>query len=241
MNIEINLKRYRRWLYLGTIVLGTSILFYAGLLFNLLPDSTVLNNWYEVLIHIGTFFSATIILIVSWKERILSKRYTMELQELYVKSKIALLQKYPIYSPAAVANVFLALSRNDHYPLTNTKMQKLIYFANGLYLASTGNPLISEAFQAWTNGPVLPNLYSLLRVFRDGPIEIEHIKTIDSIQPDTLAYSIIQSVWEKLKCYSAWQLITLAKEKDAPWDKSLKIAGKFSTISDEDIKNYFSH
>jgi len=43
--------------------------------------------------------------------------------------------------------------------MTTWKLQKLCYYAQAWSLAWTGKPLFNEDFQAWTNGPVCPELY----------------------------------------------------------------------------------
>lgn len=40
------------------------------------------------------------------------------------------------------------------YGLNNRELQKLLYMAQGFYLAETGEPLFQEDFQAWMHGPV---------------------------------------------------------------------------------------
>ena len=43
--------------------------------------------------------------------------------------------------------------------LTAMKLQKLVYYAQAWNLAWDGEPLFSENFEAWANGPVVPELY----------------------------------------------------------------------------------
>lgn len=44
--------------------------------------------------------------------------------------------------------------------LTPMKLQKLCYYAQGIYMATQdGEPLFEEDFEAWTYGPVIPALY----------------------------------------------------------------------------------
>ncbi len=43
--------------------------------------------------------------------------------------------------------------------LTAMKLQKLVYYAEAWNLAWDGEPLFSENFEAWANGPVVPELY----------------------------------------------------------------------------------
>ena len=45
--------------------------------------------------------------------------------------------------------------------ITNLKLQKLLYFAQGHYMQENeGNPLFEDDFQAWAHGPVVPDVYS---------------------------------------------------------------------------------
>lgn len=44
--------------------------------------------------------------------------------------------------------------------ITNLKLQKLLYFAQGHYMQEhDGKPLFEDDFQAWAHGPVVPNVY----------------------------------------------------------------------------------
>lgn len=43
--------------------------------------------------------------------------------------------------------------------MTNMKVQKLLYYAQGLHLALYGEPLFTEEIQAWRYGPVCPPAY----------------------------------------------------------------------------------
>ena len=43
--------------------------------------------------------------------------------------------------------------------MSTWKLQKLCYYSQAWSLAWTGNPLFSEDFEAWRNGPVCPELF----------------------------------------------------------------------------------
>ena len=54
--------------------------------------------------------------------------------------------------------------------MTTMKLQKLCYYCQAWSLAWDGEPLFSEEFEAWANGPVCPQLFSQHRgVFVVGP------------------------------------------------------------------------
>lgn len=43
--------------------------------------------------------------------------------------------------------------------MTTMKMEKLVYYSQARSLAERGSALFPEDFQAWTNGPVCPDLF----------------------------------------------------------------------------------
>ena len=48
--------------------------------------------------------------------------------------------------------------------LTPLKLQKLLYYAKGLYMrASGGVPLFNERMEAWAHGPVVVDIYRELK------------------------------------------------------------------------------
>ncbi|MBL8233482.1 MAG: DUF4065 domain-containing protein, partial [Bryobacterales bacterium] len=74
------------------------------------------------------------------------------------------------YEALAVANRFLALAARDKKPIDHLKLQKLIYFAHGWYLAFTGSPLLTEHVEAWQYGPVIPTVYHQFKRFGSATI-----------------------------------------------------------------------
>lgn len=71
-----------------------------------------------------------------------------------------------VYMPLDIANYFLALdftrrSKKDvtGLDISPLKLQKLLYYAQGYYLASFGKPLFEESFLKWENGPVVESVF----------------------------------------------------------------------------------
>ena len=63
-----------------------------------------------------------------------------------------------------VANYFLSLVDEDQGDsISNLRLQKLMYYAQGYLLALKDRPLIHEEFEAWEHGPVIPGLYNSFR------------------------------------------------------------------------------
>lgn len=71
-----------------------------------------------------------------------------------------------------IANYFI----NYNYDLssesfiTPLKLQKLCYYAQAYYIATYGEKLIKEDFQAWVHGPVCPELYEKYKKYGMQPI-----------------------------------------------------------------------
>ena len=55
-----------------------------------------------------------------------------------------------------IAEWFLAWAEDIEADISNLKLQKLLYYAQGHYLARTGVPLFDDVIQAWAHGPVVP-------------------------------------------------------------------------------------
>ncbi len=63
------------------------------------------------------------------------------------------------YDPRAVANLMLDEAKRCGINISNLALQKLLYFAHGIYLTKTKRPLVSGYFEAWQYGPVHPAVY----------------------------------------------------------------------------------
>jgi uncharacterized phage-associated protein len=55
-------------------------------------------------------------------------------------------------------------------PVTNLKLQRLLYYAQAWHLALRGRRLFKDDFQAWANGPIQPNVYAAYHRFSFAPI-----------------------------------------------------------------------
>ena len=170
------------------------------------------------------------------------------------------------YSTKAVANYFLDLAERDGKSLTPMKLQKLVYFAHGWYLALTeGKPLVDEHPEAWEYGPVFPSLYHAFKRFGGGAISgrasdvrIETnpatgrrttfrfvTPTLDE-DPDPssrdFSKGVVRRVWEVYGPWSGLQLSQLTHLSDGPWyaTREANPQRKGSDIPDKDIQRYFA-
>ena len=134
------------------------------------------------------------------------------------------------YSARAVANKFIGLAKKDGITdLSPMKLQKLVYYAHGWLLANTGKPLINEEIQAWTYGPVVPDIFNEFRSFGNSHIDTYATElrfsngklslTVPEVDKDDEdANEIIRKVWENCKNMTAIQLSNATHAKGTPWD-----------------------
>ena len=73
-----------------------------------------------------------------------------------------------------VAEFFIQVAnQSEDDQMTNLKLNKLLYYAQGAYLARTGKPLFENRIEAWDLGPVVPEVYHKYKVCGKNPIASE--------------------------------------------------------------------
>ena len=77
-----------------------------------------------------------------------------------------------------VADEIISLAQGKDNPVSNLKLQKMMYFLNALSLVQSGHPLVDDGqmFEKWDYGPVIHSVYSEYSVFGASPIlsPLEH-------------------------------------------------------------------
>lgn len=168
------------------------------------------------------------------------------------------------YDAKAVANFFLDRSEEEKTTLSPMKLQKLVYFAHGWYLAFKKNPLIHEPVEAWMWGPVIPSLYHEFKDFGNAPIT-RHATELDIDQKTNMevrfvvpeipsddseearfSRALIVRVWDVYKNFVASQLSNMTHEPGTPWrqvfDHYARLGmsiPKHVPIPNESIRTYF--
>src|SRR5260221_12006869 len=77
--------------------------------------------------------------------------------------------------PRAICNLMLDEAQG-RIPITNLALQKLLYFAHGIYLVKTKYPLVYGYFEAWEYGPVHPTAYAAFKAAGDQSITFRAVK-----------------------------------------------------------------
>ncbi|HBP4947611.1 TPA: SocA family protein [Pseudomonas aeruginosa] len=134
-----------------------------------------------------------------------------------------------------VAEYFLLLE-GEGGEISNLKLQKLVYYAQGFSLALLGEPLFDEPIEAWMHGPVVRSLYQRFSKYGSNPIPPpgefdDSVLTRDQRR-------LIEEVFDVYGQYSAWKLRQLTHEED-PWRDNY-VEGEFSRkIPQDEMEHYF--
>lgn len=117
-----------------------------------------------------------------------------------------------------VAQYFLTLVDEESGDLmTNLKLQKLLYYAQGWYLALYHRPLFHDPIEAWLHGPVVPSVYRQYSEWGSQPISRSEDFDPDSFDSDM--QSFLNEVYEVYGQFSAWKLRNMTHEEE-PWLKA---------------------
>lgn len=114
-----------------------------------------------------------------------------------------------------VAEYFLnQCDPDDDEGISNLKLQKLVYYAQGYHLAIFGKPFFKDKIEAWRHGPVIPNLYHIYKKYDSCkiPLPIDFDASIFSEEQIELLDEIVEVYGQ----FSAWHLRNMTHEQK-PW------------------------
>lgn len=140
-----------------------------------------------------------------------------------------------------VADYFLAWQDEEAGDyISNLKLQKLCYYAQGFTLAITNKPLFSESIEAWQHGPVCPDLYQAFKKYSSSPIPIPTRELCDIVACFSQEQrEVLDEVRILYGQFSAWKLRDLTYE-ERPWKETYSsTASTLREIPQILMKEYF--
>ncbi|AJQ26922.1 Panacea domain-containing protein [Pelosinus fermentans] len=138
------------------------------------------------------------------------------------------------YSALEVAKYILTYCFKADTPISNLKLQKLLYFVQGEFYKEKGEPLFTEDISAWQFGPVVPDVYYEFCVYAGTPILNSYTTEIGS-EDKQLINSVIKA---KVKT-PTWKLVEETHAVDTPWYEIYNKKGNRSVIPKNLIFDYF--
>lgn len=133
-----------------------------------------------------------------------------------------------------VANYFLSkIDEEAGDAISNLKLQKLVYYAQGFSLALLHRPLFNDTIVAWQHGPVVVDLYRKYKGYGSNGIPAPKDVDFDKFSADEK--NLLDNVYDVYGQFSAWKLRNMTHE-EAPW-KTTPING---VISHDALLNFFN-
>ena len=136
-----------------------------------------------------------------------------------------------------VADLFIQLAnQSEDDQMTNLKLNKLLYYAQGTFLARTGKPLFEQKIEAGLLGPVVPEIYHKYKVCGKGPISLPE-NNIDRSTFSDEELETLLDVMRELGKYTGSTLVSLTHMPGTPWSNAIS-AGR-TIIDPADIRDFF--
>lgn len=115
-------------------------------------------------------------------------------------------------SASQVADFFIACSHKHGDPISNLKLQKLLYYAQAWHLAIFHTPLFKDEIEAWVHGPVVYSQY--LRFKQFSWMDITEEPEEPAIGESEREH--LNEVYQVYGIKSAYELELLTHDED-PW------------------------
>ncbi len=142
------------------------------------------------------------------------------------------------YPSLQIANEILA----SHGDVSHMKLQKLLYYANGWWLATNGQRLLNENPQVWRYGPVYNWLYKTLSRFGHsdigGPVKgnpfADAAERLGDGEEQGRVRTLLDWIWGEHGTKTAIQLSEETHAPGTPW-RQIAEKYKFRVPYDVDI------
>jgi uncharacterized phage-associated protein len=139
---------------------------------------------------------------------------------------------------STIARYIVWFAHEHGDPISNLKLQKLLYYAQAWYLALKDRPLFDDPIEAWVHGPVVPNVYREYRDWSWQPIA----RDVTRPELDSEIVAHLDEVMEAYGGLSAFYLERLT-HSERPWRKARgKLpadAQSHAEISQAEMRDYY--
>lgn len=140
---------------------------------------------------------------------------------------------YPVLN---IANKIIANTDGSKGEIiSNLKLQKLLYYLQGFYIAIYDKKLFEEPIEAWQYGPAVRDVYEHFKIYNSSAITLKGDEQIISLSAEE--ESLFSEVLEEYGQFSAIKLMKMTHE-EFPW-KKVFTENPQGEISFELLKEYF--
>jgi uncharacterized phage-associated protein len=157
-----------------------------------------------------------------------------------------------MYEARKICNFLIAHGKGRSFPITNLRLNKLLYFIHGWALTSRPEGLVRNHFLAWELGPVVRPVYDAFKHYREREItELARFFDYSSGETRVLGFEdlpegdvqLIKRVVESYDEFSTGELVKMSHAQGGPWDTiyaaCLRDPGANPRIPNDLIRNHF--
>jgi uncharacterized phage-associated protein len=138
-----------------------------------------------------------------------------------------------------VSKEFLRLAKEENVGIDTMKLLKLTYIAHGYSLGFFSKPLFYNQVQAWKYGPVIPELYHVIKRFSTGFVDINTIDLYSENELSSEDKHLLSKVWNAYKKFNGLQLSTKTHEPNTPWALVYNPNIDYRVIDNSIIEEYY--
>ena len=122
-------------------------------------------------------------------------------------------------------------------PVSNLRLQKLLYFIQAKFLIVKHEPCFTERMEAWDFGPVVPTVYHQYRYYGGGIIPFQGSSSFSFHPADQ---NLIDMMLDNCSMHSTSDLVEKTHQQD-PWKNAYASSqmGLDAEISIDSIYKYF--
>lgn len=159
------------------------------------------------------------------------------------------MEKIELQSPIAVANFIIEVAKKENKPVTNLKLQKVLFFLQGYCLSEYETPLIDGNFSKWRYGPVEEEVYREFKYYGPAPIESKSVYFdkekiefySEKIELSNESKEKLQGIISKILDSETWKLVNLTHSHNSWKDyKEQIIAQAVMDYTNEEIMDCFN-
>lgn len=145
------------------------------------------------------------------------------------------------YRALDIAQYIITRCMDAGVPVSNLKLQKLLYFIQGEALANLNEPAFFEPIQAWKFGPVVQEVYSKYSAYAGMPIIERYEESEGVINEIPHLKGIIDTEINRRMGSFAWDLVDETHRPGTPWDEiyNKQNQKQYGIIPLQYIKDYF--
>ncbi|MBE6598558.1 MAG: DUF4065 domain-containing protein [Ruminococcaceae bacterium] len=133
-----------------------------------------------------------------------------------------------------LANYVISLFEDRDAPITNLKLQKVLYYIQGYFYRWFGKPAFLDDIYHWQYGPVVPVVYYAYN--DNGSDSLESRLILPGCEIEDREKELISAIVKKCSGISTSRLVSMT-HSETPW----RITGSGDIIDKSSIEKYFLH